>query len=624
MRKIIYWSTLLSLAFISTTARAESIGRHYDTPVNLVLGDSGDFAIFGQPRVFDVNGDKRMDILISGRGNNDPAPVEILTGNESGLLDYSTYTLITGGVPITPRGYRQILWGDFNGDDRTDVFLESHADEPDCGDGTVHCWTGGLNSLLLANDSGQLVNVTATNMPPLSDFSHGSSLIDYDSDGDLDIWVNNLGGSPLYNPNFSYLLENDGTGHFTVVADASSPWDVPIVGPNGILPEGNWGAPFWSVAIDANGDGHTDLDFGHMAQWNEGGIYTYHNRLLVNNGSGSFDFVPGDAWSPPAWTTHSVRQHSVVYDVNNDGLDDQLLHQSEEDYSTVGLQVLISNGDGTFRDETAERHPHKSQISLNNFALHDLDGDGHMDLFSMVDWNTLDIRVNDGEGYFRPLAEDWINVGWFWVVIDLDGDGGADIVEPYGEGVRVHKMSLPYGAELDGTAGKDRLIGGALDNVYRGLEGDDVLDGGLGDDDLDGGIGNDYIDGGRGNDLLEGGPGNDGLNDVDGNESYILNAADLTGQDLIWDYEGSDTLVFADFGLDRVVSVSQVEGGHLQIDFTDGGTISVIAHFNNTGQAVEQLKAGECSYRISRDSAFESGTIHDLLSDCILFENGFE
>jgi hypothetical protein len=56
MRKELFGSTLLSVAFICTTAHAASIGRHYDPPVNLVLGDPGDFAIFGQPRVFDVNG----------------------------------------------------------------------------------------------------------------------------------------------------------------------------------------------------------------------------------------------------------------------------------------------------------------------------------------------------------------------------------------------------------------------------------------------------------------------------------------------------------------------------------------------------------------------------------------
>ena len=79
-------------------------------------------------------------------------------------------------------------------------------------------------------------------------------------------------------------------------------------------------------------------------------------------------------------------------------------------------------------------------------------------------------------------------------------------------------MNVPYGAEMNGTADDDRLIGGAQDNVYRCLEGNDVLDGGLGDDDLDGGPGDDELIGGKGNDYLvpgsgtntiDGGPGND-------------------------------------------------------------------------------------------------------------------
>jgi hypothetical protein len=41
-----------------------------------------------------------------------------------------------------------------------------------------------------------------------SHFSHGSSVADIDGDGDIDIWVNNLGCSSGI---LSYLLQNDGT-----------------------------------------------------------------------------------------------------------------------------------------------------------------------------------------------------------------------------------------------------------------------------------------------------------------------------------------------------------------------------------------------------------------------------
>jgi hypothetical protein len=100
-------------------------------------------------------------------------------------------------------------------------------------------------------------------LPALSDFSHGSSIADFDGDGDIDIWVNNLGGSPLYDPEFSYLMFNDGSGSFSVVADISQEWETPIVGRNGILPDGSLGA-FWSFSVDAEGDGDMDLGLGYL------------------------------------------------------------------------------------------------------------------------------------------------------------------------------------------------------------------------------------------------------------------------------------------------------------------------------------------------------------------------
>ena len=541
-------------------------------------------------------------------------------------MELSTQALVEGGIPADFRGYRQILPADFNGDGRLDLFLESHGPEWECEGEPFACWPGGLNSLLLSDGQGKLINVTATNLPDFSDFTHGSAVLDFDSDGDMDIWVNNGGGSPLYHPDFSYLLENDGTGNFTVAADGHSPGQTPLVGRNGVLPDDQWvpGYSDWAVAIDANGDGHTDLQFGRTIGWQDDGTSEWRTLLALSNGSGSFDWVPGDAWSPPPWTETGNVQHALVYDLNNDGLDDQLLHQTQ-DLAGPWMQVLINNGDGTFRDETSTRYPFQEIERMSyGFQLHDLDGDGHPDLFNNINWNQVDVRVNDGEGNFRLLSEDWVEISESWVVLDVDNDGGTDFFESSYLGLRLHKMNVPYGAELDGTADDDRLIGGAHDNHYRGFDGHDVLDGGLGNDWLEGGLGDDRLEGGRGSDVLDGGPGNDEMNEGTGNETYVFHAADLAGQDLIWDYGGIDLLRFADFGLERILSATHVQGGHLQINFTDGGSITVIAHFNNVGQAIEQLKVGGCTYRISKDPVFVTGDINEILSDCIIFENSFE
>lgn len=431
-------------------------------------------------------------------------------------------------------------------------------------------------------------------------------VIDFDGDDDLDIFVNNLRGSSLYNPGFSYLLENDGHGSFTIAADASQQWETPIVGRNGIFPEGEW-APggFWAVAIDANNDGQMDLDFGHKGIWVDG-EQVFRNLLMLNSDEATFDLLPGDAWTPPSWTVHPDVQHALVYDINNDGLNDQLLHQSRADFSSPGLQVLINKGDGTFRDETETRRPFQSPDPLGDFQLHDLEGDGHLDLFAMVNWNLVDIRINDGEGFFRRLGENWVSTSHNWVVLDVDNDGGTDFLSADHQGLKLHQMNLPYGQVLDGTQENDRLIGGAFNNTFRGLAGNDKLDGGLG------------------NDWLEGGQDSDEMIDTKGHETYVFNAEDLAWQDSIWDNNGIDTLKFIDFDLDRVSSVEQAEGGHLQINFTDGGGVLVFSHFSNPEHQMEQLVAGGCNYSISNDPGFASGPIQGILSGCILFRDGFE
>jgi len=589
------------LAGTSVFAQDAPIGRHYAAPIVLLTFNPEDRLLPNSPAVVDLNNDGRDDLVASGLHPPDwdaPESTMILVSTEAGTMEDATHELISGPVPEIPRGPRQYLSADFNGDGYADLFLVNHGAEPDCGDDTVTCWTGAQNQLLLSDGQGQLSDATATNLPTYNDYSHGSSVLDYDKDGDMDIWVNNLAGSPLQNPQFSYLLENDGSGKFTVAADSSFHWDTPIVGRNGILPDDPVDLRgFWSQAVDANGDGWTDLDLGEV--WAQhGDEFIYEVRLLLNQG-GTFAALPGDAWSVPSWLEHAVADLALVTDINGDGLDDELLHQDSPpgnpSLSSPGLQVLISNGDGTFRDETALRFPHDPAVIIGNFQLHDVDLDGHLDLVVSTDYGAR-IAINDGEGVFRQLADDWVSLGGFWIVLDVDGDGGTDFFTTNDTSYLLHKMNLPYGAELDGTTGDDRLIGGAWDNVYRGLEGDDVLDGGLGNDRLDGGPGNDTLIGGKGNDR------------------YVYHAADLAYDDTIDDQAGgADRLQFEGFDLSAVSQANQGPNGELILSFAAGGSITVAHHFQGGTSGVERLLVGGEVYDISEDPAFAGGSIESLL-----------
>jgi len=522
------------------------IGQLYDVPLELNDPYSEEpVKTMWFTLVFDINGDGRDDLGFTASQDTFDAnlPFQLWTANQSGTMDNSTPVLIEGPVPVGGRGFRQIIPADFNGDGRLDLFLESSGQEPGCPDNCVpEDHPGSQNSLLLSNNDGKLTNVTTTHLPQYMDFSHGSSVADFDGDGDVDIWVNNVGASNLQYPTFSYLLHNDGQGHFSVAADIGSanPPDISdLKGFNGILPEGSYSLNQWTLALDADGDNDVDMNWMRIAHGEEV-PRPYYNQMLINDGTGRFEFLPGNAYpspgcgpSPNQWDPEiclhdpmPITAESYTYDFNLDGLQDmvlmQIIHETvdpdeywddEDGEERTHMQLLISNGDGTFRDESAERFVHPSVEVVWSFHLHDFDNDGQMDIISNFEMVTNAIYMNDGEGYFRFLAEDWIQLGGLFAVLDVDGDGGSDFVEPGQNGLLLTKMKQPYGPKLDGTSEDDRLIGGAHDNVYRGLAGNDVLDGGLGDDDLDGGEGDDELIGGKGDEWLTPGPGS---NKVDG------------------------------------------------------------------------------------------------------------
>ena len=128
--------------------------------------------------------------------------IAILLNDGAGSLVDGTATLIAGPIPKV-FFVRQFLIEDFNGDGQNDIFMNNHGleDKPEHFDGEQ-------NRLLLSGSDGKLRDMTAQNLPQVSDFSHGSSAADVDGDGDIDVWVNNLGGGEAP----SYLMLNDGSG----------------------------------------------------------------------------------------------------------------------------------------------------------------------------------------------------------------------------------------------------------------------------------------------------------------------------------------------------------------------------------------------------------------------------
>ena len=377
-------------------------GRFYGGLIAGDLNEDGPVDVFGHVAVSWIQPGPEQPFVV------------LLNDGAGGLVD-GTSTIL---APPRPTGFGTgpALVGDYNGDGQNDVWVSSvgldQGGNPDA---------GSPNWLLLSGPDGLLHDVSGEKLPQFKSFTHGPSAADTDGDGDIDIWENNLGGPDLV---VSLLLVNDGSGGFTIVADTG--WDClpagidgcSIVGQNDRLPdlmEGRGG--LWSVFVDAEGDGDADLHLGLIPRVDRppecpsGDLTCGEDRrvLLINDGTGRFVFADWEAIPPPPFKGEGLVQDMAIHDVNEDGLEDMVLHQTAEDGGSV-IQILISNGDGTFRDETYLRLPYQPEDDGRRgtiFSFADLDGDGHDDLLSMYTWGTLLFFLNDGKGNFRRLPDDW-------------------------------------------------------------------------------------------------------------------------------------------------------------------------------------------------------------------------
>jgi len=280
------------------------------------------------------------------------------------------------------------------------------------------------------NDDGMFVNVTEGSGADDTGYGMGAAAGDYDNDGDIDLYVTNLGSN--------VLLRNEGAGRFEdVTAEAGVGNEL-------------WGAS--AAWLDYDQDGDLDLYVLNYINWepmeclNSLNLPGYCSPgsfsrpagdvLYRNDGEGRFEDVTHEAGITAArgnglgigCADFTGDGHVDIF-IANDGMPDQL---------------WVNGGDGTFRDQAmmmgcALDDDGKAKAGMG-VAVGDIDDDGDQDLLVCnLRGETDSFHENRGTYFFdrtgrsglRQVTRQYTRFGMG--LVDFDNDGFLDLFQANGD-----------------------------------------------------------------------------------------------------------------------------------------------------------------------------------------------
>jgi hypothetical protein len=230
------------------------------------------------------------------------------------------------------------------------------------------------NRLYRSRRDGTFEDVTAGSGVEVSGYGMGVAAGDFDNDGNVDLYVTNLG------PNV--LLKGDGRGHFTDVTAKA-----------GVASSG------WSTSaafLDFDGDGWLDLFVVRYLNWLRSAEVECYSQTGVP-----------DYCSP---RTYDLPTASTLFHNNGDGT-------FTDASDRAGLGLAVGNGLGV--------------------VAGDVDGDNRIDVFVANDGTPNHLWMNRGGGRFEEAAllmgcavdeDGQAKAGMGVHVADADGDGDLDLL----------------------------------------------------------------------------------------------------------------------------------------------------------------------------------------------------
>lgn len=349
----------------------------------------------------DVDNDGDLDAVVVTYGRNGVGKKNYFyRNNGDGTFEYEADNAI--GIPLT---YSEMVnWIDLNNDQFLDAYITNSVVSTrnlyfeNQGDGSFEAITG--------------LSITSETLA-----SRNINWIDYDSDGDRDLFVTNEN-----NANNS-LFRNDGPNNFTQITDLS-------ITQNGKNSAGS----SWA---DIDNDGDFDL---FVANW--GG---QTNQLFVNE-NGTFAEQPASAIAAETGSSFG----SAFADVDNDGDLDLLVCNAYFTGQTTN-SLFMNDGNGNFTKDTS------SSLAMhqgNTFgcAFGDYNNDGWLDVILA---NTLD--ENQSNSLFKNTGS-----GNNWIKIRCAGDSSNKSAV----GAKVRLRATINGSEIWQTRQIEAASGYCSQNSY--------------------------------------------------------------------------------------------------------------------------------------------------------------
>ena len=384
----------------------------------------------------DYDNDGNLDLFVANYGSS-----KLFHNNGDGTF---TDVTATAGVGDPNDTYRTlgVTWGDYDQDGFLDLLVVRHFGEHDPEPFLATDFSGAARPLALYHNNGDgtftdvasLLGDAGAYPSSIKGAGFKPTFVDYDNDGDPDIYVVNDFGRDNY-PNV--LWRNDGpndadTWKFTDVSAASGT-DLAISG--------------MCLAVgDYDNDG--DLDF-YMTDIGD-------SAFLENQGDGTFVNITrqtgtGRGTIPEnEFTGLSIGWGAVFVDLNNSGLldlyyvagfleSDMILNEENQPNA-----VFLNNGDGTFSDVSALTAADDPAYG-REVAAADLNNDGLIDLF------VVNIgKQNDYPGSARLFqnvsssTNNWLSIKTVGTQSNRDGFGARITVTADGV-TRIREMGASQG-----------------------------------------------------------------------------------------------------------------------------------------------------------------------------------